>query len=433
MSNVAIGIIGVLVLFVLLASRMWAGVAMALVGFFGVWIIQGLPQALNVVGSVPFSTINNVNLTVVPMFIFMGMIISETSIGKGLFGVANATVGRFRGGLAMASVIAAGFLGAITGTIMAGSIIMAKIALPEMKKYHYDDAFSAASIAGGAPLSIIIPPSVTMCIYGLVADASIGTLFIGGFIPGFILVLIYVFTIAVMTRMNSKLGPAGGKSTWKEFWHSLKGVLPMLILFIMIFGGIYGGVCTTTEAGAIGSLGAILIAIITRDFNGKKFIKCVVETVKMTGAVFLLLIGSYILISFMSVSKLPYALTRVITNSNMSLGIFLILVCILYIILGMFLPDMAIIALSVPLLLPVVQQVYGMSTIWFGIFVTFMAALGGLTPPVGLTVYLIGGLSKVPVMKIFKQAIPYMLGILVVVAIICFIPEIVMFLPNLMH
>ena len=433
MSDITIGIIGVILLFVLLASRMWAGVAMTIVGFLGVWVIRGLPQALNVVASVPFSTINNVNLTVVPMFIFMGMIISETSIGKGLFGVANATVGRFRGGLAMASVIAAGFLGAITGTIMAGSIIMAKIALPEMKKYRYDDAFSAASIAGGAPLSIIIPPSVTMCIYGLVADASIGTLFIAGFIPGFILVIIYVIVIILMTRLNSNLGPAGEKSSWKEFWKSLKGVLPMLILFIIIFGGIYGGICTTTEAGAIGSLGALIIAIVTRDFSWTKFKKCIIETVKITGAVFLLLIGSYIFISFMSVSKLPYALTRVITNSQMPLALFLILVCILYIILGMFLPDMAIIALSVPLLLPVVQDVYGMSTIWFGIFVTFMAALGGLTPPVGLTVYLISGLSKVPAMKIFKQCIPYMLGILVVVALICFVPGIVMFLPGLMH
>ena len=342
MSNVSIGILGIIILLILLAMKMWAGPAMAIVGFFGIWIIRGLPNAYNVVGSVPFSFLNNYNLTVVPMFVLLGMVIAETSIGAGLYRMANASIGRFRGGLAMATVVAAGLLGAITGTIVAGSIIMSKIALPEMKKYKYNDGFAAAAVAGGAPLSIIIPPSIVMVMYGLVAEAPIGTLFIAGFVPGIILIFFYVVFIAVLTRINPSLGPAGPKASLKDFLKSLRGVLPMVILFLLIFGSIYGGVCTTTESGAVGAMGAIIIAALQKDITWKKLGKCLVETVKMFGAVSVLLIGVYIFISFISLSGVPYALTRWVAEQGFSQGVFLLMVVALYIVLGMFLPDMEI-------------------------------------------------------------------------------------------
>lgn len=432
MSPELLGVLGILVLFVFLILRMWVGVGMTLVGMLGLILIRGGTQALTVVGTTPFTTVANYSLTVIPMFVLMGLVISESGMGSGLFGTANAFIGHHRGGLASATVVASGLLGAITGSHMAGTIIMSKIALPEMRRYRYNDELACGSIAGGAPLAIIIPPSIPMIMYGILAEENIGKLFMAGVVPGIILVAIFVVMISVISRIKPDYGPAGEKAGWKERIASFRGVWPMVVLFLLVLGGIYGGWFTVTESGAVGAFGALLIGLLARKLDFKGIIRCFVNTAKLTGTILLMMIGTNVFIAFISMSKLPFLLTKTVTGLNVPVGVILLLVALIYIILGMFMPDNPMIMLTVPILYPIMVTGLGMNGTWFGIFVVLMTALGSITPPVGMVVFLLGGLSKVDVARIFKGVMPFVLGLVLLILLICIFPGIVTWLPNLM-
>ncbi len=431
MSYELIGILGIVALFVLLLLRVWVGVALGVVGFVGLIIMRGLPQALTVAGTVPFTNINSYTMTVVPMFTLMGMIISETDIGKNLFKAANAWIGSLRGGLASASVVASGMLGAITGSHYVGTVIMSKIALPEMRRYKYDEGFAAATISAGAPLSIIIPPSMPFILYGILTEQSIGKLFMSGLIPGILMIVVFVAIITVMCLRNKNLGPAGAKTTWGDKFRSIKGIIPMLILFILVLGGIYGGLFTTTESGAVGAVGAILIALVTRQLNLKKFLKAVEETVLTTCMVLFLLVGTYIFIAFVTHSRLPFLITQVVTGLDAGRGIIILAVGVMYMVLGMILPEIPMIALTIPILFPALSAA-GFDPIWLGLFVVLMMALGAITPPIGMIVFMMSGLSGLSVTKIFKAVTPFILGDLVVIVLVSVFPVLATWLPSMM-
>lgn len=432
MSNELIGLIGIIVLFVLLACRLWIGSAMALVGFLGILVMRNGVQAMTILASQPFGTQNNYTMTVVPMFVLMGMVVSRTNIGSGMFRCMNAWIGRFRGGLASATVLASGLLGAITGSHMAGTIIMSKIALPEMKSYDYDEGLASGSIAGGAPLAIIIPPSIPMIMYGIITEENIGRLFIAGIIPGIILMIVYILIISqIVCRRDPSKAPPAPRTTWKEKFSSVVGLLPMIVLFILVLGGIYAGWFTTTEAGAIGAFGAILIGFVTRQLNFKKLWECIMDSVTLTGTIAIMLIGTNIFIYFMSLSKIPFFLSNLVTSLNVSSLVVILVIALVYIILGMFMPDNPMVVLTIPILYPIISSL-GIDGIWFGIFVVFMMALGSITPPVGMVVYLLGGLTKIPVNKIFKGVLPFIVGMVIVIVLMVAFPQIVTFLPNLM-
>lgn len=432
MSKELIGLIAIIALFVFLACRMWIGVAMTMIGMIGIMIIRGGTQALNVLGTQPFITSNNYSLTVIPMFIMMGLVISESRMGTDMFGTANAFLGHHRGGLASATTVASGILGAITGSHMAGTIIMSKIALPEMKKYNYSDELATGAVAGAAPLAIIIPPSVPMIMYGIIANENIGKLFISGIVPGIMLVVLDVIFISLITRIKPAYGPAGERTPWKARLKSLKTVLPIAVLFLLVLGGIYGGWFTVTESGAIGAFAAILIGVITRRLKFKQIIKCLVNTSLLTGTILLLMIGTNIFTTFITYSRVPTFLANAITGSGLPVGIVIVLVALMYIVLGMFMPDNPMIMLTVPILYPIMVTALGLNGTWFGLFVVLMTALGSITPPVGMVVFLLAGLSKVDVRKIFKGVMPFILGLVLVVVLISVFPEIVLWLPNLM-
>lgn len=433
MSSELIGVLGIVVLFLFMATRMWIGFAMALVGFFGIAVLRGgFAQALNVMGSSPFTTINSYTMTVVPMFLLMGLVISETSIGRGLYRAANAWIGHFRGGLAAATTCASGLLGAICSSHMTGTIIMSKIALPEMRKYHYDDRLACGSIAGAAPLSIIIPPSMPFIMYGIITEQSIGKLFMSGVIPGLILLAVYLLMISITTRRNPRMGPAGEKVPLKEKLFTTLEILPMVILFVVIFGGIYAGFFTTTESGAIGAAGAIIIAFVTREMDFQKLKKCLADTATITSTILILLTGTNIFISFITMSQLPQFLAGLVDGLNAPYFVLIAAVIAIYLLLGMFLPDMPMIVLTIPILYPIITSL-GWDPIWFGCFVVFMQALGSVTPPVGMAVYLLSGLSEVPVNKIFAGVLPFIVGMVVVILLIVIFPDLPVILPNLME
>lgn len=431
MSPELVGILGVALFIVLILCRVWVGAALSIVGFIGILIIQGMPQALATLGTAPFSNIDNYTITTIPMFTLMGMVIAETNIGSALYEAAYRFIGRFRGGLASATVVAGGLMGAITGSENVSTVIMSKIAYQPMKRLGYSDELASGSVAAGSPLAIVIPPSMPMIMYGILTEQSIGKLFVSGMLPGILLVAAFVATIWIICKINPDNGPRGPKIPAKEALQSLLGVLPTVILFLLVLGGIYLGICTTTEAGAIGALGAIIIAGVTRQLNWEKIKKILKGTVLTTAFVLFLLVGTYIFIQFIAISKLPFFITQFITGLNVSKYMVLLLVALMYIVLGMCLPAMTMMVLTIPLLYPAMVAL-GFNSIWFGLFVVLMQALGGITPPVGMIVYILGGTTGVPVTKIFKGALPFVAAVLVVILLICIFPGIVTFLPDLM-
>ncbi len=432
MSRELIGLLFIIILFFLMAWKTWIGLAMAAVGFAGIWALRGLPQALSIVGSVTFAKVSNYNFTAIPMFLLMGLIIAETDIGAGLYRAANAWLGRIRGGLASATAVACGFLGAICSVSMTGAIIMSKISFPEMAKRKYDRGFACASICAGGPLSIIIPPSMCFIMYGILTENSVGKLFMAGVVPGLILTVLYCIAVDITTRLRPEWGPMGEKTTLKEKFTALKDMIPVFILFIIVLGGIYSGFVSTTESGAIGTIGAVVIALATKQLTWKKLYKCLLNTAMIGSAIFILMAGTFIFSSFLTLSNLPQFLAKFAGGLDAPRFLIILVVMLIYIIMGMFMPDNPIVVLTVPILYPVMVTTIGVDPIWFGVFIVFMVALAQISPPVGMVVYYLAGLTDVPVNKVFKGVMPFLAAMIVSIALIIAFPVICTWLPSIM-
>ncbi|MDR1571754.1 MAG: TRAP transporter large permease [Clostridiales Family XIII bacterium] len=432
MSPEIIGLLAIVALIVLIALRMWIGVAMGVVGLVGLIILRGMDQALMMAAEVPFTNINSYTLTVIPMFALMGMVISESSIGTDLFKACNAWLGSVRGGLSAATVATSGLLGAICGSHMVGTVILSKIALPEMKRYKYDGSFAAATVCAGAPLSIIIPPSLPLIVYGIITEQSIGKLFMSGIIPGVVMICVFIAIIVVRCTQRPELGPRGASMPFAERLKSSKGIIPVVILFVAVLGGIYFGIFTTTESGAIGSAGAIIISICYRSMNGRKFLLAIKETAMIIGMIFSLLLGTYIFIRFISYSKIPFVVSEFLVNLDAPLPLLMLALALIYIVLGMLIPEIPMIILTIPILYPALMSV-GFDPIWLGIFVVLMMALGAVTPPIGMVVFIVSGLSGVSVPTLFKAVMPFIIGDLCVIVLVCIFPQMATWLPSLMY
>ena len=432
MSREMIGLLAIVVLFVLMAWRVWIGIAMTAVGFAGIILLRGLPQALSMLGSVPFAKVGDYTFTAIPMFLLMGLIIAETNIGAGLYNAANAWLGRVRGGLASATAVACGFLGAICSVSMTGAIIMSKIAHPEMKKRNYEDGFACAAVAAGAPLSIIIPPSMCFIMYGVLTENSVGKLFMAGIVPGIILMVLYCIAVAIVTRIKPDWGPQGEKFTFREKLHATKQIIPVMILFLLVLGGIYTGFVSTTESGAIGAIGALIIAVVTRQMTWAKLKMCLFNTAMIGSTIWILMSGTFLFSSFMTMSGLPQFLASFAASLNAPNIVIILFIMGIYIIMGMFMPDNPIVTLTVPILYPVVVTTLHMDPIWFGVFVVLMVSMAQISPPVGMVVYYLGGLTGVPISKIFRGVMPFLIAMLIVVVLIIAFPGICTWLPSIM-
>jgi len=431
MAPEMIGLIGVIVMLLLIAMRMWIGVAMGVVGIVGLAILRNMNLALVSAAEVSFGNINSYTLTVIPMFALMGMIISESRIGSDLFRACNAWLGRVTGGLASATVAASAFMAAICGSHTVSTVILSKIALPEMKRYNYDDGFACATVAVGAPLSIVIPPSLALILYGIITEQPIGKLFIAGLIPGVLMILVFLALIRIMCTAKPHLGPKGEKFTLKQKMKATWGILPVIILFVLVLGGIYMNIFTSTESGAIGAAGAIIISLAYKSLNGKKFLLAIKETAMTVGMVFSLLIGTYIFIRFITLSQLPMALSSFMAGLNAPLPVVMLMLAVVYMLLDAIMPEIAMIILSVPIIYPA-MMILGFDPIWLGIYIALWMALAAITPPIGLVVFIISGMSGVTVTKIFKSVMPFIAADVVVIALICIFPMLVTWLPSLM-
>jgi C4-dicarboxylate transporter DctM subunit len=426
-----IGLLGILLLLVLMALRMWIGLALAFVGFLGLIFIQGADRAMLVVSTAPYTFIAKESFTVLPMFMLMGNIISETGIGADLYKAAHAWIGQWRGGLAMATTIASAMFAAIVGSATAGVIVFGKVAYPEMKKYKYDDALSSGTIVASATMGILIPPSVGFIIYGILTEQPVGKLFMAGIIPGLIQMFVYMGVIYVICRLNPKKGPAGPKTTLKEKLVSIKYVWMMLALFLLVMGTIYTGVCTPTEAGAIGAFGAIVITFASKRLNLKGMKNALLDTGILVGMMLMLLMATGIFSKFMAVSELPFWMGHTVSDLNMPKAAVMALITVMYIIAGTALPGMLVIILTVPIIYPVAVAL-GYDPIWFGVLMVILVEIGDISPPEGMVVFLMNGISGVPVTTIFRGLFPFLGGDLIRIILLMAFPQIALWLPSLM-
>lgn len=433
MDALTVSIIGIVALLVLLIMGMNIGICMMAVGFIGYWYVRGFVPALLLFQKIPFTQASTYSFTVIPLFVLMGQLCYYSGMSKDLYNMFQKLLGNLKGGLAMATVGACACFSALCGSTAATAATMGIVALPEMREHGYDDSLSCGSIAAGGTLGILIPPSTGFIIFGIVAGASIGKLFAAGIVPGIILAICYIISIAVVVKLHPERAPGRMKFSTKEKIASLKGGIAMVVLFVTVIGGIFIGFFTANQAAAFGAFVSLVYLIIRKRFTWAIFIDCLQETVKTSGMIFLILIGAYVFGAFLSITQLPMTLAAFITGLNVNKYIILLVILVLYAIMGCFMDSLAMVMLTVPIFLPIMQQL-GFDTIWYGVLMIMVMEMGLITPPVGMNVYVVAGVAKdVPLQKIFKGVAPMVIGMLVAVFIVCAFPQVALWLPNLLH
>jgi C4-dicarboxylate transporter DctM subunit len=418
----------ILVLIILMFFRMWVGAAMLVIGFFGYFILAGPNKAFANIATTPYNTLYNYTLTAVPMFVLMGEIISVSGIGTDLYNTAYKWLGQLRGGLAMGTVAACALFAAICGVSGAEILSIGKVALPEMKKFHYSDSLRTASVACAGTLGILIPPSIGFLVYGIITEQSVGMLFMAGILPGILLASLFVITILVITGLNPNAGPAGPKTTIVEKVVSLKRTWPVLVLFVLVLGGIYMGIFTPTEAGAVGSVGAIVITVVNRQLTFRKLFEALWDTTIVSALICILIIGAFTMMHTLAISKLPFGMAEIIGGMQVSRYLVFAAIVLLYIVLGMFLDIFSAIILTVPLLYPMIIAL-GFDPIWFGVQMVVLMQMGLVTPPVGMDVFMLSTITEVPMGTIFKGVWPFVAAILLCIVILTIFPQIALFIP----
>jgi tripartite ATP-independent transporter DctM subunit len=412
---------------------MWVGATMILISFVGMIYLSGGFAAFQVLGSVPYSQVASYTMVCMPMFILMGTFLTHSSIGSDLYVFVREWLGHIRGGLAMATVGACGLFAAICGESTATAVTMGKISYPEMRKYGYSQSLASCCIVAGGTLGILIPPSVTMIIYGVLVEESIGKLFIAGIIPGLLQVLFYMITIMIMCRIRPGIAPPAEKSPMRVRVSSIKNVWPVVILFVFIIAGIYGGLFTPTEAGGIGALAALIIVFVKGRFDVKFFKDAVADALQSSTMVFGLLIGAYLFMRFMSLTKLPNTLSNMLidfqADRNLQPVVIIILLMVVYFILGMFLDSMAVLLLTVPIIYPIVMGL-GFDSVWWGIMMVRFIEMSMISPPFGLNLFVMTKAIDTPLSILYKGVWPFILADTVHVALLIAFPSIVTFLPN---
>ena len=437
MTESLIGFAAVLVLVLL---RMPIAFAMGLVGLVGYMIETSWRGAISMAARLIIDTSQDYGLSVVPLFILMGLFVNKGGISRELYAVSNAFLGHMRGGLAMATIVACGGFAAISGSSLATAATMSKVAMPEMRKFGYSDGLSTASIAAGGTLGILIPPSVILVIYGILTETSIGQLFIAGIIPGALGILFYLVAVRITVARDPDAGPAGTRTDWAGRWSAIKGVWAVLLLFGLVIGGLYGILdfwpihltFSPTEAAGMGAMGAFLIALLRGSLSFRDIREGLEETTMTTASLFAVLIGAWIFSNFVNIAGLPEALRAMVENMGLSPWMVMAVILLIYILLGCVFESLSMLLLTVPIFFPLVTGL-GFDPVWFGIIVVVVTEISLITPPVGLNVFVLKGVvGDVSTGTIFKGVTPFWAMDIVRLALLLAVPGLVLYLPSLM-
>ncbi|MFZ4756555.1 MAG: TRAP transporter large permease [Burkholderiaceae bacterium] len=424
---------------VLMAARVPIALSMFIPGAIGFVVLGGwLPFSAYLKG-LAWARLANYDLTVIPLFLLMGAFATQGGLSKSLFAAASALIGHFRGGLAMAAVMACAAFGSVCGSSVATAATMAKVALPEMVRHNYSGRLATATLAAGGTLGIMIPPSVVLVIYGILAEQNIAKLFAAAILPGLIATVGYIIAIAIYVRLFPGHGPATQRASLRQLLVSVRDVWPIAAIFFVVFGGIYGGWFTPTEAASIGAAATFFAALLRGELTMAKFAECFYDTAVTTGMIFMIFLGADVMNSALALSQFPAALAALVQNSGLPPLTVIAGILVFYVILGCVMDELSMILLTLPIFLPTVigLDLYGLPTdlklIWFGILVLMVVEIGLIAPPVGLNVYVINGLAKnVPIGESYRGVVPFLISDVLRTALLLMFPWISLWLVKVL-
>ena len=432
MTPTMMGLTSFVVLVLLMFLKIPVGFVMAIVGFSGFGLLISWDASLSLLARDFFSVFSSYNLTVIPLFVFMGQVAHHSGISGRLFNTAHKFLGHLPGGLAIATIGACAGFSAICGSTSATAATMASVALPQMKKYNYDPALATGVVAAGGSLGILIPPSTIFIIYGIMTEQSIGKLFMAGVLPGILLTLLFILTIVIWTRLRPDICEKAPKAAWKERFASLTGVIETFILFVLVMGGLFMGFFTPTEAAAVGAFGTLLIALIGRNLSWRGLIRSLDETTRVSCMIFVIVAGATVFGHFLAVTGIPANIGTWVSELALPPPVIIGLIILVYLVLGCLMDSLAMIMLTIPIFFPVVTTL-GYDPIWFGVIIVLVTEMGVITPPVGINVYVVAGVARdVPLHIIFKGATHLLMALLVTAILLILFPQIATYLPSLM-
>ncbi len=439
MSGTAIGATFFCLMLVLLALRIPIGISMFVTGVAGYVTMAGWQPLLNYLKTAAYGRYSIYDLSVVPLFLLLGNFASRGGLSRALFAAAESLIGHYRGGIAMAAVGACAGFGAICGSSLATAATMGQVALPELRRFKYSPALAAGTLAAGGTLGILIPPSVPLVIYAILTEQNIAKLFIAAFVPGAIAALGYMIAIAIYVRVFPESGPAGERRGWGARVAALVEVWPVLVIFLLVIGGIYGGIFTPTEAAAVGTLAAGVVAV-WRGMRLAGLMECVYATAEATGMIFLILLGADVLNVFLALSQMPVELARWVGDSGLPPLLVLFAIIVIYVMLGCIMDSLSMILLTIPIFFPIIMGLdyWGLEAtekaIWFGIVALMVVEIGLITPPVGMNVYIICSLARdVPMGVAFRGVVPFLISDSLRVTLLVFFPVLSLFLVRLLQ
>ena len=418
-------------LFIALAAGIWVGFSLFIVGFIGMTFFSSLPAGNNMASSV-WATIEKWEYVALPLFILMGEILYRSGISERLFKALVPWLYRLPGGLLLMNIVSCTLFAAVSGSSAATTATVGRITLAEFDKLGYDRSLSMGSLAGAGTLGFLIPPSLIMIVYAILAGVSIGKMFMAGILPGLLLAGVYSVYIIFRGIKNPEIAPQTRETySWTDRILGLRDLAPTLILILMVLGSIYGGYATPTEAAALGVFGALVFAVINRQMTVSVFFECLKGAVKTNAMIMLIVVGAGFLSRSMGFLGIPAAITEIITQMDLSPYMLMLLLGAVYIVLGCLLDGFSIVVMTLPIALPMVTQA-GFDPIWFGVYLILMVEVSQITPPVGFNLFVIQGLTGEPIMKIAKYALPFFFLMLLTTAIITLFPQIALYLPELM-
>ncbi len=432
MTGGMIGTTGIVILLILLAIRIPVAFAMFIVGFVGIWILNGWNAAMGLLASETFTLASNPELIVVPLFILMGNVASATGMSSALYDAAYALVGRVRGGLAHATVLGCGGFAALSGSSVASALTMGKVSLAQMDRFGYDTRLSTGVVAAGGTLGILIPPSTGFVIYAILTEQSIGRLFLAGVLPGLLLLAMFMLVVAVLCWIKPEFGPPGPITTLAEKGRALVGAIPILIVVMTTIGGIYGGFFSPPEAAGVGAALVIVYGALTGRMTLAVMREAGRDSIITTATVMLILIAAHMINPFLALSQIPTAVGEAMASLNLGVYGTLAVIMVIYMILGCFLEGFAMLVLTLPIFFPVIIAL-GIDPIWFGVLVVLTLEMGLISPPVGMNVFVVKSVApNVSLGRIFEGVIPFWAAMFVTLIILIVFPQISLYLPNTM-
>lgn len=437
MSTMTIGVLLFAGMLALMVVRVPIAIAMFIPGALGYWVLSGWDPLMAHLRGAVYGRVSVYDLSVIPLFMLMGAFAVHGGLSKSLFDFANALLGRFRGGMSMAGVLACAAFGSITGSTVATTATIAQVAYPEMRRINYSGRLASAALAAGGTMGVLLPPSVTLMVYAILTQQNITKMFLAAYVPALLALAGYIFAIAVYVRLWPQHAPKAQPAAPGEVMRLAAGVWPMVTIFAAVFGGIYGGVFTPTEGASIGVVLTFILALIKRQLNWSKIRSSVSTTATTTGMIFLIFIGADMINAALALSQLPVELSAMIGNSGIEPVAIMAAIMLFYILLGAVMDEMSMILLTVPVVFPVIAALdfYGLGVsdkaMWFGMLILSVCAIGMIFPPVGLNVYIMNGLAKdVPMAETYKGVVPFLLMDFLRLALLILFPGITLWLVH---